>query len=300
MRVLIVILALTFGSLDAATAVARPNRIDAQIDMLVERLPAIWKSNIRDAIDQVPAYSGSADDLELVYSDGCRLAAEYDRTTSPRSVRLDRQDILGVVILAQQAMLFYLLDVGMIDKPSDLDDYVTGRLVPFVEARAEACIADDLSELSVGEFERRYYFVGRGYDPSQVVEFFRSANAKPKAELLGDQVGGLPVFFALIHEAGHHYHHKDGPTGSVEDEFLADDFAIDVFDANRTAATMGIPFLQLFATGRRKSEVECRIARIAQSDKNIAIEMQEFPRAYTRRLQALRDFYVEQYEKACG
>lgn len=275
------------------TVAAEPmgsREFEAYLERLQATFLSVWDNEIKAGIDMVPAYAGKADDLPLEWKQ-CQIRPGYRRLE--KDIVMDA-GLIPLQIYLQQVVLFYVIGSDQVATPEQVDGYARS-LRAVIAARKQSCDEDRKRrpwplEAIVGAS----YFNGWGDRYQPVLDF---AARQPRAQELGDLLGGLPAFFVVLHETGHHSF-RSMPPEDGDEEQRADAFAATVLHANQLPVTSALPFLRLYGDDDSK-DVPCRMLRLAEMDEGIAAMMSDYPVAYGERLIHLRDYYLGQLGSAC-
>ncbi|MCV6598405.1 MAG: hypothetical protein OIF40_15130 [Mangrovicoccus sp.] len=268
------------------------------LDCILVEFQDVWKDDIVSGILLAHPKFGAVRELELVYVSDCDF--------SPRLEDVDEDGHLEVVfntrllipqITASQAILWYLIAPdGMVPPEAHLA-YINNSLLPSVREDARACSQENVTGrysmvpiATVFDADREAYPVFLSMD-------------SPQVRRIGDYVGALPSFSALIHEAGHAALHLTGPqpTSALARELEADSFAADVFAANGVPSALGLAYLLLsydLNRGGASPQIACRIVALTtRSDRRASLELGTQTLA---RIDSLREAYAEYYKSLCA
>ena len=233
---------------------------------IARRMVPVWNNQIKEAVRHTRLQGFDIDRLDLRVSETCNWEPHYDANKSPPGVEYGLPLLLMSQYL-QQAYLLYFFDRDAKLEPADIDNYAKNVLVPILQEEQERClnsIAGDDSRLG-----RNIPSILAG--KISVAGYRRKLQAlqrQPEARLNADFIAGFPIFFALLHEAGHYVFHTKNTEQSLETEIEADAFAVRTFVANKVSPTLGIGHLVLSHFNRdTKQDLGCRIAIIAASDR---------------------------------
>lgn len=266
------------------------------LDCTLVALREAWTEDILPAVQ-----AAHPDAMEL---SGLRLMYVSDADFSPRLEDLDADGQLEVVfntrllipqLAVSQAILWYLVAPDSMANPEDHLNYLHYELLPAVREDARRRSRDNaVGRFSVVGIPSMFH---RRPDEHRTLLSLDT----PHTRAIGDYVGALPTFFALIHEAGHAALHLDGVPRTVRDrEREADAFAADVLAASDVPTTLGLAYLLLaydLDRGGSSKEIACRVSELAtRQDRGAVFELG--PRA-ARRLEALRKQYLKHYSKLC-
>ena len=277
----------------------RTEKLWAEIEQISLRLSDVWEKEIKAAVRYVDTQSRKIDDLSLTISVTCDWQPHLElNQNTPRVVY--GQPLILVSQYLQQAILLYLFDDKLSLQPAQIDDYVQNVLAPIIRRERKKCTRGLLGNKSKMESAVPSILHGK-LDPSAYAQKLSSLGKRNIVRINADLVAALPIFYALLHEAGHHVlgHQEKDKNSNFESE--ADRFASRVFSGNRLSSTLGIGHLQLFYFGQnRDTQLACRIAKIAKHDQVGKETFLKPPGHFAlSQFAKLRDFYVTSYGSNC-
>ncbi|MGF1477858.1 MAG: hypothetical protein ACFB6S_20120 [Geminicoccaceae bacterium] len=291
----------------------QPVTVQDWIDQTNKRLQDVWQRNVRPSIDLVPEFRGKAEDLEL--AEPRRRDQRVNCPVSPR-LRLGRtppvieysREILFYSFYLEQATLFYLLDLAEVDRPDVFNSYVTDVMFGQSREAIRRCVTSRPTERQ--PYPDQFPSIA-GHNGLEVSEYQQVLARAAERIDVADYVAAFPIFFVLLHEAGHYLlGHTRSP--NLETELEADRAAVRIFHANRVPATLGIGHFIIFShadpeapdRGGISSDFACRIEAVALADTKIGFEpsdlMPELGDQVIRRVERLRDHYIRTYGEICG
>lgn len=264
-----------------------------------QRLVPVWNNQIKSAVKFTNKQGYNIDELGLEVSQNCNWEPSYDPAKEPPRVEYG----LPLLLLSQhlqQAYLLYLFDETLLLDPQDVDDYAQKVLAPILRFEQKQCsdtiegdktrITSNIPTILAGKFSEAKY-----KKKLQVLE------SRPEVVLNSDFIAGFPIFFALLHEAGHFALHTNKTAQSLNTELEADTFAVEIFKKNEVSPTLGIGHIVLFYFNKNQSsDLGCRITRIAHAD-NVGFETFQHRLGHYARgqYQRLRSHYRTKYANAC-
>lgn len=272
----------------------------AWLDCTLVELQTIWREDVVAGILSTKPDVQRISNLPLTFVSDC----DY----SPRLIDTDDDGALEVVVNARltipqmmvsQAVLWYLVAPDTLADAQAHLTYLDQVLLPTVRQDQRVCDPDGTAfrynQVSIPSF-----FHGA---PQQHPLFLGSDS--PTTRRIGDFVGGLPLFFAMIHEAGHAALHVDPPLPSFKvRETQADLFAAEVFTGNRVPVTLGLAYVLLaydMNIGGARASVACRIVDLAkQAGVRDAELMADYGQQTVQRLEVLRLAYIQYYSGRCA
>lgn len=268
------------------------------LDCTLVELQDVWKDSVLSGVLLAYPEFRTVRELDLVYVSDCDFSPRLEDAN--RDGRLDvafNTRLLIPQIYASQAVLWYLIaPEGMVPPEAHLA-YINDHLLPSVREDSRACSQDNatgrysitpIASVFATDVEAHQIFLGLD---------------SPQTRRIGDFVGGLPTFAALIHEAGHAALHLDGPhpASALSRELEADRFVAGVFAASDVPSALGLAYLLLaydLNRGGSSPEIACRIVALATRD-----ERSESPELGTRsnaRIDTLSEAYAAYYRPLCA
>jgi len=277
----------------------RTEKLWAEIEQISLRLSDVWNKEIKAAIRFVYIRSNNVDDLDLTISRTCDWQPHLEfNQGAPRVVY--GQPLILVSQYLQQAILLYLFDDKLSLQPAQIDEYVQNVLAPIVRHERKKCTRGLLGNKSRMESAVPSILHGK-LDPSAYTQKLNNLRERDIVRVNADLVAGLPIFYALLHEAGHYALNHESKEWNSNFESEADKFASRVFAGNSLSVILGIGHLQLFYFGQyRDLQLRCRIAKIAINDRVGKETFLMPPSHFTlSQFNKLRDFYVNSYGLNC-
>ena len=268
------------------------------IDCASRALVVVWRDDIRQA-----ARTAGIDlsGVGLLAHEGCVWRPEWPSPEDPSKISYGKT-LLYYSNYLQQAYLLYLLGRDEAATPEMVNEYLQERLLP--------ALRDDVRHCSVSGEQPRGYpsapipsILEGKVSAERYNALMQYLSGHPTMPGLGDATGGLPVIFALLHEAGHALLHPREPQGRSEDEVEADEFASRVFVATDMPVALGLGHLELFYYNNRALEnpaVACRLAMLARRYPTGRSFAEDYGRDVYDRLEALRKSYVARYGESCS
>jgi hypothetical protein len=121
-------------------------------------------------------------------------------------------------------------------------------------------------------------------------------------DLLQAYTGGLPIFFAVLHEVGHAVLHRGVSPNTRAMEFEADRFAAKMFQENDVPVALGLGHFQIFYGHNMQQaapEIACRLARLAKDYPTSIAFRTDFGPEIFGRLERLRVAFGDLYGARC-
>lgn len=269
---------------------------------LSTRLNSVWEKEIKDGINEVPAYKGSADNLRLHVTDTCNWSPHYDGDVDPPTINYGKP-LLLVSLYLQQAYLIYLLDENSSIVPSKISSYIESTLAPILDVEKSRCARS--SQGNAVPFSTNVPSILSGeMTPSQYQRYLAELQQLPNAKIIADFIAAETIFFVLTHEAGHHYARISGLATSKNTEEMADEFASIVFAKNKLSTTLAMGQLELFyfdASLLSGKNIRCRIATVVKNDSQINDTFSvRVSSGVVNRIRQLKSFYIKEYGNDCN
>lgn len=276
-------------------------QVNQFINTMAGRLSPVWEENLKPGINLVPGYAGSAKELRLEITDTCNWSPSYNPDDSHPTISIGKP-LLLVSQYLQQAYLIYFLDADQKVMPTDIERYINNSLIPILDNEKSRCNRAKRGETV--PFGSNIPSILHGRLTVQAYETYLSKLLQlPHAQTIADFIAANPIFYILLHEAGHHYEFQNGSSREENTEFKADQFANNVFDENEISSTIAMGQLQLFyfeATSGSAKKIRCRISEIVRADRQIENNFEKsVPIKVVDRMYGLRSFYIEEYGKQC-
>ncbi len=277
-------------------------QFEAYIANLRTNLASVFDEEIRQSITYSTGVSIGLKEVVLEFDDVCDLIPFFEPNTLPPEIRMDGDEFIALSSYISQVTLFYLLGMPEIERPERVTDYIEAVIRPFMTDLYTDCSGVSPEGTSLREVIGLSYFNRRDYSGRPYAQVLSAAASQSSALQTGDFVGGLPVFFIVLHEIGHHVQIVTGTSfeNRVAPEFDADAYAAMVVADNDLSPTLALPVMHAFAVGDHATELECRLATLARNDRAVMQRTQGLHHLYRRRLELLRQHYIERYQSACS
>ena len=277
-------------------------QFEAYIATLRANLTFVFEEEIRQSITESTGVSIGLEEVVLEYDDMCDLIPFFEPNTVPPEVRMGGDEFIALSSYISQVTLFYLLGMPEVARPEQVTDYIESVIRPFMADLYADCSGVSPDGIGLREVIGLSYFNWSDYTGRPYVQVLSDAASQPSALLTGHFVGGLPVFFIVLHEIGHHVQIVTGMSfeSRVAPEFDADAYAARIIVDSDLSPTLALPVMHAFAVGDHATELECRLATIARNDRSVMQRTPELPVQYRQRLELLRQHYVERYQSACS
>ena len=278
---------------------ATTKQINSWLHCTLGEIQTVWSRDItRGILLSYPRFR-SVKELELTFVSDCDFSPRLeDIDNDGRDEIVFNTRLLIPQMMVSQAILWYVIAPDQQATPSEHLIYLNEVLLPAVRQDSRLCSRSG----AVGRFNAvdiPSFF----YTHADDYRVFLQLNS-PRTQLIGDYVGALPSFFAMIHEAGHAaLHINNVDSFGLKKEIEADNFAAVVFDANKVQLTLGLAYLLLaydLDRGGTSSDIACRIVELADrrnqrdGDMSSEIDLQT-----AERIEALRKEYVSFYSRLC-
>jgi hypothetical protein len=278
------------------------SQFEAYIATLRDNLASVFEQEIRQSIINSTGVSIGLEEVVLDYDDLCDLIPFFEPNTVPPEIRMDGDEFIALSSYISQVTLFYLLGTPEVERPEQVTDYIESVIRPFMTDLYADCSGVSPDGTGLMEVIGLSYFNWSDYSGRPYVQVLSAAASEPSALLTGHYVGGLPVFFIVLHEIGHHVQIMTGKSfeDRVAPEFDADAYAARIIADSDLSPTLALPVMHAFAVGSHATELECRLATLARSDRAVIQRTRELPLQYRQRLELLRQHYVERYQGACS
>lgn len=275
---------------------------EAYIANLRINLASVFEQEIRQSIANSTGASIDLGDVVLNYDDLCDLIPFFEPNAVPPEIRMDGEEFIALSSYISQVTLFYLLGMPEVDRPERITDYIETVIRPFMEDLYTDCLGVSPEGTSLGDVIGLSYFTTDTYDGRPYNQALVAAAARPEALRTGDFIGGLPIFFIVLHEIGHYVQIQAGKSfeNRVAAEFDADAYAADIIADNDLPPTLALPVMHAFAVDYHAAALQCRLATLARNDRAVLQRTPQLPFEYRQRLEALRQHYVERYQGACS
>jgi hypothetical protein len=281
----------------------------AHMEHMMRELPAVWRENLLPAIEQTfddPTRAREVGRWTLEASrDFCRLTP---RIISDRRVIEIGASFILLSAFHAQAIVFHLLDIPAFSDPAKIVEYTETEIGRSFRTLREA--SDTGQDCGMVRLDNRNIATYFGMSEQDYLALQRRLYADAAARSLGDHIGGLGVFFVVLHEAGHVWF-EDGnsPGYRPGEERRADGFAIDVLRRSDMPPSLAIMSLSMLEQARaidfplaldRQDRLPCRIATLVARDDLLpsgrsVVEL----RPYLARAERLRQFWQRRYAGAC-
>lgn len=269
----------------------------AWLDCTMVELLDVWNENVIPGILLAHPGIEALHELELIYVSDCDFSPRLEDANGDGQMDVVFNTRLMIPqMAASQAILWYLVAPEGTVSPEAHLAYINSHLLPSVREDARVCSQENRTGrysmvpiANVFAITPEDHPIFLGLDTAQVRK-------------IGNYVGILPSFAALIHEAGHSALHQDGPTSvSIQArELEADGFAADVFSANDLPMTLGLAHLLLaydLDRGGSNPQIACRILALATRYEVPA--SRELGTETLGRIIALRQAYAAYYGPLC-
>ena len=289
-------------TISSAQHVFSTAQFEAYIAQMRVNLSSVFDQVIRHAIVMSTDASFVLDEAVLKFDDVCDLIPYFEPNANPKEIRVDSEEFIALSSYVSQVILFYLIGMPEVDKPERVTNYIETVVRPFMADLYADCSRVSPVRTSLSAVIELSYFNTTDYKGRLYGEVLRAAANRPRALLTADYVGGLPAFFIILHEIGHHVQIDTGQSFETRaaSEFDAAAKAAEILKENDLSPTLALPVMHAFAVGDHADELECRLATLARSDRDTLTRTSELPFEYRQRLDALREHYAERYRSACS
>lgn len=270
------------------------------VDCLADGLATVWEEDIKPFAEIAFPEIDSLKKVPLVHDESCNWRPEVREAGNNLQIRYGKTLIYFSLAL-QQAQFFYLMGIEPIDSPEVIFDYFDHHLLPVMRDDASKCRRSGPNKRGYPRNAVPSILNGR-ISEAQYVDLIEQLRRSPKADALQAYVGVFPMFFAVLHEAGHITLHAHQNKHLPEHEPEADDFARRVSIAGEIPVVLGLGHFQLFYGNNRRQHdamIGCRLSTLARNSVTPRSFATEFGRDIWQRAEKLRDAYVLHYGALC-
>lgn len=270
------------------------------VDCIADGLAIVWEDDIKASVQL--AYPGVTvlSDVPLIHDESCNWRPELRNENGQPQIRYGKTLIYYSMAL-QQAQVFYLLGIKPVDDPEAVFEYFDDTLLPVMRNDASKCRRSGPNTRGYPYFAVPTILHGK-INKTQYAEIIAQLRQNSVADKLQAYVGGFPMFFAVLHEAGHVVLHAEIEENLPHHEPEADTFAQRVSMANDLPTVLGLGHFQLFYGNNRdrhNTAIACRLVSLAETGPTPRSFAQEFGTDVWQRSENLRKAYIAHYRKSC-
>lgn len=285
----------------------RPMRDDEYHDYLAcvgDRLESLWNREVQNAIVGQGLSEKAVESLRFELTEDCNWLPRYLPNTTPPTISYNRQ-FLHFSSYLQQAMLMYLLDVPTLGRMETVDQYVSTIVAPVLAGVLETC-DPEVGALLPGLPS----YITLYTSDSELYQREMAKRTNEQSLLLSEFLAAYPIFYAFLHEAGHHFEVSEHGLGGYSAELAADEFTAEIFSAEVIPMTLSMSYLHVLYEAAEeypilrgaisKDDIACRISAVSANDGANVAAFSRFGSVYAEKLEASRAWYEATFSQRCS
>lgn len=271
------------------------------VDCLADGLVTVWEDEIKSGIQLAYPKVVVLKNVPLEHDETCNWRPEQRQRAGKPYLRYSKTLIYYSMAL-QQAQVFYLLGIDPVDQPAAIFSYFDQSLLPVMRDDVSKCRRSGPNLRGYPYYAVPTILNGK-VSQSKYADIVGRLRRSPVADKLQAYVGSFPMFFAILHEAGHVVLHSSSELDLPIHEPEADEFARRVSEANELPVVLGLGHFQLFYgnnRNRHNASMACRLVTLAENGPTPRSFEVEFGSDVWRRAELLREAYISHYSKRCN